>query len=130
MSLIFPYINILRPLNLIFAALSVVIAAYLTDSLNQTSIIMNGVMVVVSFAGASNILNDILDINIDKINCPERILPSGKLKIFQALLIMGILFSVGIIASTYLLPIGKNISLFLILPILILYTPIFKKLPL
>ena len=68
MSLIFPYINILRPLNLIFTALSVVVVAYLTDSLNQTSIIISGVMVVVSFAGASNILNDLLDINIDKKN--------------------------------------------------------------
>mgnify|MGYP007063637658 CR=1 FL=1 len=65
MNSIFPYINILRPLNLIFSALSVVITAYLTDNLNQTVIIMNVAMVVVSFAGASNILNDIFDIHID-----------------------------------------------------------------
>ena len=83
MSLIFPYINILRPLNLIFSALSVVITAYLSDSFNQTAIIVNGVMVVISFAGASNILNDIFDINIDKKNQPHRPLPSSKISIWN-----------------------------------------------
>ena len=96
MSLIFPYINILRPLNLIFAALSVVIVAYLTDSLNQTSIIISGVMVVVSFAGASNILNDLLDINIDKKNKPNRPLPSGKISVWTALVYMLAIYFFGI----------------------------------
>ena len=79
MNQFFSYMNILRPLNLIFSALSVIIAAYLTHSLGQTATIINAVIVVVTFAGASNILNDIFDINIDRKNQPHRPLPSGKI---------------------------------------------------
>ena len=117
MSLIFPYINILRPLNLIFSALSVVITAYLTDSLNQTVIIMNGVMVVVSFAGASNILNDIFDINIDKKNQPDRPLPSGKISIRNALVYMLFIYFFGIYMLFNLSKLAIEIALAFVLPI-------------
>ena len=81
MNTFYSYMNILRPLNLIFSALSVIITAYLTHSLGQTVTIIYAVIVVVTFAGASNILNDIFDININKKNKPHRPLPSGE--IFQ-----------------------------------------------
>ena len=128
MNYIFSIFKILRPLNIFLSFISGIIAAFLIGALDSP-LLPYAIITILSYCGASNILNDILDINIDKINRPERILSSGKLKISYALLIMGMLFSVGIIASTYLLPIGKNISLFFVLPLLILYTPIFKKLP-
>jgi len=130
MSSIFPYINILRPLNLIFSALSVVVTAYLTNSLNQTVIIMNGAMVVVSFAGASNILNDIFDINIDKKNQPHRPLPSGKISVWNALVYMFAIYFFGIYMLFNLSELAIEIALVIVLPILVLYTPIFKRIPL
>ena len=96
MNPFFSYINILRPLNLIFSALSVIIAAYLTQSLNQTATIINAVIVVVTFAGASNILNDIFDINIDRKNQPHRPLPSGEISVWAALVYMVALYFAGI----------------------------------
>jgi len=97
--------------------------------LNQTVIIINTIIVVVSFAGASNILNDILDVHIDEVNRPDRILPSGQLRIKDALILMGFLYGVGLTACTYLHPLGRQIALFNVLPLLILYTPLFKRLP-
>jgi len=86
-------------------------------------------LVVLCFAGASNILNDVLDINIDKINRPNRMLTSGHLKTQEALFLMSILYALGIIATSYLHPIGQQIALALVLPLLVLYTPLFKRLP-
>jgi geranylgeranylglycerol-phosphate geranylgeranyltransferase len=130
MHSIFPYINILRPINLIFSALSVIITAHLTDSLHQTIIIINAVVVVVSFAGASNILNDIFDINIDKKNQPYRPLPSGKISIWNALVYMLAIYFFGIYALFNLSELAIEIALLIVLPILILYTPVFKRIPL
>ena len=127
MSAILSYIKILRPLNLIFSALSVIITAYLTDSLNQTVIIMNAVMVVVSFAGASNILNDIFDINIDKKNKPYRPLPSGEISVWMALVYMLSIYFLGIYLLFNLSELAIEIALVIVLPILVLYTPIFKR---
>ena len=84
---------------------------------------------VLCFAGASNILNDILDVHIDEVNCPQRVLTSGKLQIREALFLMSILYALGILAASYLHPLGRHIALILVLPLLVLYTPLFKRLP-
>lgn len=130
MNTIFSYMNLLRPLNLIFSALSVIIAAYLTHSLNQTVTIINAVIVVVMFAGASNILNDIFDINIDKMNQSHRPLPSGEISIWAALVYMLALYFGGIYMSFYLPELAMEMALVLVLPTLVLYTPLFKRIPL
>ena len=70
-----------------------------------------------------------LDIHIDEINRPNRVLTSGRLQIREALLLMSILYALGIIATSYLHPMGQQIALALVLPLLVLYTPLFKRLP-
>ena len=86
-------------------------------------------LVVLCFAGASNILNDVLDIHIDKVNRPDRVLPSGQLQINDALILMSFLYALGIVACTFLHPLGRQIALITVLPLLVLYTPLFKRLP-
>ena len=130
MKQFFSYMNILRPLNLIFSALSVIITAYLTHSLSQTTIIINAVIAVVTFAGASNILNDILDINIDKKNQPHRPLPSGEISVWAALVYMLAIYLLGIYMLFNLSKLAIEIALVIVLPTLVLYTPIFKRIPL
>ena len=124
----FASIQILRPLNMILCLLAVLIAAFLIGGLSSPSLPYT-ILTVLCFAGASNILNDILDVHIDRINRPDRVLPSGRLKIFDALIIMVIIYGIGILACTYLQPLGKQIALFTVLPLLVLYTPLFKRLP-
>ena len=124
----FASIQILRPLNMILCLLAVLIAAFLIGGLSSHSLPYT-ILTVLCFAGASNILNDILDVHIDRVNRPDRVLPSGQLKILEALILMGVLYGVGILACTYLQPLGQQIALITVLPLLVLYTPLFKHLP-
>ena len=130
MKTIFPYITILRPVNLIFSALCVIITAFLTNSLFHTTKIFYAIIVVVSFAGGANILNDILDINIDNKNRPQRPIPSGKISTWSAIVYMLILYIIGIYIAFYLPWIARLIAVIIVLPILILYTSLFKSIPL
>ncbi|MDP6570512.1 MAG: UbiA family prenyltransferase [Candidatus Marinimicrobia bacterium] len=123
------FIKILRPLNLILSLLSVFIAAFLCEAISSPLLPFTA-MVVLSFAGASNILNDVLDIHTDEINRPLRILPSGRMKITEAVLFMAVLYGVGILSAFYLHPLGRNMGLIIVLPLLVLYTPLFKGIPL
>ena len=129
MNKLFAYITILRPLNLVLSLLSVFIAAWLCNAL-YSSLLPYVALVVISFAGASNILNDVLDIHIDEINRPQRILPSGRLRITESIFLMAILYGIGIFSAFYLHPMGRNIGLIIVFPILILYTPLLKGIPL
>ena len=124
----FACIQILRPFNMILCIISVLIAAFLINGLSS-HLLLYTILVVLCFAGASNILNDVFDVRIDEINQPERVLPSGRLKILEALFIMSILYVIGILACTYLLPLGQKIALITVLPLLVLYTPLFKRFP-
>ena len=121
-------VQILRPLNMILCLLAVIIAAFLIGGLSSP-LLPYAVLTVLSFSGASNILNDVLDLHIDTINRPKRVLPSGNIKISDAIILMGLLYGVGILACTYLHTIGRQIALFIVLPLLVLYTPLFKRLP-
>ncbi len=129
MNKLHAYIKILRPLNLILSLLSVFIAAFLCGTINSP-LLPFAALVVLSFAGASNILNDVLDIHTDEINRPMRILPSGRMNITEAVLFMAVLYGVGILSAFYLHPIGRNLGLIIVLPLLVLYTPLFKGIPL
>ena len=128
MNRLFAGIEILRPLNMILSLLAVFIAAWLVNGMTSP-LLPYTALVVLCFAGASNILNDVLDIHIDEINRPNRVLTSGRLQIREALLLMSILYALGIIATSYLYPLGQQIALALVLPLLVLYTPLFKRLP-
>ena len=129
MTSFFAYIQILRPLNLILCIISVLVSAWLINALTS-SLLPYTIIVVFCFTGAANILNDVLDVHIDIINKPKRILPSGYLSIRNAIVFMGLLFLIGILASTQINLLGRQIALILVLPMLVLYTPLFKQLPL
>ena len=86
MNILLVYIKILRPINMLLASLSVIITAYLTETLSKPTIIINAIIVVSLFVGASNILNDIFDVRIDKKNKPQRPLAAKKISSFQSLL--------------------------------------------
>ena len=120
--------HILRPLNMILCLLAIFIAAFLTGGL-LSELLPYTILTVLCFAGASNILNDVLDVRIDRVNRPDRVLPSGRLKILDALILMGVFYGAGILACTYLHPLGQQIAFITVLPLLVLYTPLFKRLP-
>jgi geranylgeranylglycerol-phosphate geranylgeranyltransferase len=76
----------------------IVITSYLVGG-NFTAIgfvVVYGFLALYSTLSAGYILNDICDLEVDKINCPDRILPSGGIARKTALISSILLFIVGI----------------------------------
>ncbi len=74
-----PFIKILRPLNGLITSLTVWISYFIAGGeFNQ----LNGILAAAAgffFNGFANSVNDIIDIEIDRINRPDRPLPSGRM---------------------------------------------------
>ena len=68
-----------RPLNGLITALSVGIGALTTDQAPAWSAILFAAFSAALINGAGNAFNDLMDIDVDRINRPLRPLPSGRL---------------------------------------------------
>ena len=122
------YIKILRPLNLLISALCVLLSAFI---LNQLTVnLLPIILVVLLLAGFSNILNDIIDYKIDTANNLDRPISSNLISIKAAILYAILLLLFGCIIAFTFNSITKSLIFFAIIPLLILYTPILKKIPL
>ncbi len=81
-------IEILRPINDIMGSLTVIIGVLNTRfDIDPIILILNlilGVLTYFFIAGAGNVINDYYDIEIDKINRPERPIPRGSITLNQA----------------------------------------------
>lgn len=130
MKRFFYYIKLTRPLNCLITALVVLVGGVISSSQNSIEINLILASVVAAIVAASgNVINDIFDIEIDKIAHPDRPLASGKLKIIEAkifyIVLIIIAISISLILSNQLL----IITVFAI-SLLYLYSFILKKIPL
>ncbi|MHA1292946.1 MAG: geranylgeranylglycerol-phosphate geranylgeranyltransferase [Promethearchaeota archaeon] len=96
-------IEILRPVNGIMGSLTVVIGILNTrvgipSEILALNIIL-GILTYFFISGSGMIINDIYDYEIDKINRPERPLPSGRLDLKNAKILFILTFSIGILLS-------------------------------
>lgn len=84
MKKLFYFIQISRPINFTISFFSLIVAGLICyDNLLNMNIFLAGISAAfVSSAG--NIINDIYDIEIDKLNRPERILVSKKISVAEA----------------------------------------------
>ncbi|MEO0293775.1 MAG: geranylgeranylglycerol-phosphate geranylgeranyltransferase [candidate division WOR-3 bacterium] len=118
----------MRLLNSFIAGATVLLGGFLSVSKINFSIFLAGLSTIFITIGG-NLINDFFDLPIDKINKPERPIPSGKIKKNEALLISIILFLFGNILLSFLglklLIVGFTATI-----LLIIYTPFLKKLPL
>ena len=131
-STIISLIQLCRPLNVIVTGVVVVvggvIAAQQAGIPLQTTVYLAGISAAL-VAAAGNVVNDVYDLEIDKINRQERPLPAGKVEIATAVLWSRVLFLIGIL-------LGFNMSLSLGLIALFVavllwgYSYKLKKLPL
>ena len=122
--------RLLRPLNLLQGTLAVLVAAALQPAWPAATAILQTLAVLLAFAGASNALNDWFDYPIDRINRPHRPLASGALPRRAGLIIAVFLFAMGTLAALPLPQEARRIALWIALPLLVLYTPVFKPRPL
>ncbi|MBD3234199.1 MAG: hypothetical protein GF315_10805 [candidate division Zixibacteria bacterium] len=97
-----PFIKILRPLNGLIASLTVWISYFIAGGeFNQLS----GIIAAIAgflFNGFANSVNDIIDIEIDRINRPDRPLSSGKMSRKSAIIESGILGLSALVLSASL----------------------------
>lgn len=96
-------IEITRPINCLMGALTVLIGLLNTRfSVPLDKLIINiilGVITYIFLAAAGNIINDIYDIEIDKVNRPNRPIPRGSISLKQAKGLFFLSLIVGIILS-------------------------------
>jgi geranylgeranylglycerol-phosphate geranylgeranyltransferase len=127
-------------LNCIIAGTSLFVGILITlgvDLLVENLLVfILGSIIITLISAGGFVINDIYDYEIDKINQPGRILPSGSISLKTAKLYTLILFSIGFFLSLVVLVLDTTINLGLIPPIitlvgiifLFLYASIFKKL--
>lgn len=123
-------LKIIRPLNCIIAGFSIFLAGYLSNNYD----IKLPQMLFLPIAGilvtaAGNIINDIFDIEIDKINRPQRPLASNILSVKFAKSYYSILVIISIILSSYVNIYALSIVIFSNI-IIFFYSYRLKSLPL
>ncbi|MFX1460908.1 MAG: geranylgeranylglycerol-phosphate geranylgeranyltransferase [Promethearchaeota archaeon] len=98
-------IEILRPINDIMGSLTVIIGILNTrTNISAYLVIMNIILGVITYffvAGSGMVINDIYDLEIDKINRPERPIPSERITIKQAKIIFLTTYGIGVGLSIF-----------------------------
>lgn len=94
------YWRIIRPVNSIVAGLAAALAYLIATGTLIPSVILL-IVIVTLITGAGNTINDYFDLAIDRVNRPDRPLPSGTVTTTGALFFAGILFTGGILLSLF-----------------------------
>jgi 4-hydroxybenzoate polyprenyltransferase len=122
------YFQIIRPLNLIITAFASFIAYYIVaEQIIYTNLILI-IAATVLTAGAGNIINDIIDIDIDTINKPHRPLPSKNMSVSSAYISYTVLAGSSITAG-FFLGYHSFAAVILVNFILLFYTIFLKRRP-
>lgn len=100
------YIQISRPANIITAIADVLAGIAITNCLISfpTTVFPNVIalcIATIGLYGGGIVFNDIFDLELDKIERPERVIPSGKISKQNAILFGSLLFFVAIMAAFY-----------------------------
>lgn len=98
------YIELTRPANGLIAAASILVGAVITGGLDPVWRIALACISGFCIAGGGNSINDYFDIEIDRINRPNRPLPSARLSRKGSLLFTLTLFVIGTGAGVLLGP--------------------------
>lgn len=94
------YFTLIRPLNAAAAGLATIIAYLIaTGTLIPQVLLLFLVVTLVTAAG--NVINDYFDIGIDRVNRPDRPIPSGQVSPGSARAYAGVLFLAGILICLF-----------------------------
>lgn len=98
------FLKLMRPMNGIMTAVSVLIGAVIILKLGAFLNPATYIAMLAAFliSGAGNAINDYVDVEADKVNRPSRPIPSGKVGKRAALAFSILLFLVGIALSLFI----------------------------
>ncbi|MHA1270664.1 MAG: UbiA family prenyltransferase [Candidatus Helarchaeota archaeon] len=88
------FLGLIRPINTVGVVIAVLLGALIAGGINFYSTLICILAAFTASAGGM-VENDIIDLEIDRINAPERVLPSSKLSKKSAIIFMIILFSIS-----------------------------------
>ena len=130
MKIVADYVRILRPLNILISAVTVLACADILNALENTPLLIYTILTVGLFIGGANIFNDIQDNKEDKINKPDRAIASGSLFLKAAGNYAKLLFISGA-GMCFLLPLSAALVAWIIaFPLMIVYSLKLKSRPL
>ncbi|MAT39133.1 MAG: geranylgeranylglycerol-phosphate geranylgeranyltransferase [Ectothiorhodospiraceae bacterium] len=121
------FISIVRPINAAITALSIAVAAAI--AWNAGALLLDALLASIAgflIAGFGNAVNDVFDLEIDKVNKPERPLPSGKISFRSAQIFAAILAAAGIGLSLLLHGVASLIAAATV-ALLYFYAAYFKR---
>ena len=122
------YIKILRPFNLLISIICVLLSAFILNELTEN--LLPIISVIFLLGGFSNIINDIIDYKIDYANNLNRPIASNIISIKGAFLYSLLLLLIACIIIINFNILTRLLIFIIIIPLIILYTPFFKKIPL
>lgn len=122
------YLEIIRPLNCAITFISVLVGAWIGRGMGWSMHLILAGCAGFAACAFGNIVNDLMDIEIDRINDPHRPLPSGRVRRKWAIAFAAFSGLAGILIA---LPLGRNPMLLVLcaLILLFLYAIYFKKTP-
>ncbi len=122
-----PYIQLLRPSNFVITFFSIGVASLLSGGTGAQWAAIAGAACSGAFIGAGGmVVNDVLDIDIDKVNKPDRPLANGSVPLEHAKLLYMILNAVGLAFGFLLPPAAQYIALFAVL-FIYFYSAVLKR---
>jgi geranylgeranylglycerol-phosphate geranylgeranyltransferase len=125
-----PFIRLLRPSNVFITSASVFLSALLAGgSIRNMPAMMCAAAAAGLIGGAGMVINDYFDIEIDRINKPDRPLPSGSISKRTALLYYGVLTASGLLLNIPLNSETKVISVAAVV-LIFFYSSTLKRTPL
>ncbi|MFW9983812.1 MAG: geranylgeranylglycerol-phosphate geranylgeranyltransferase [Candidatus Odinarchaeota archaeon] len=111
------FITIMRPANPLFGSLTAIIGVLTTNTfiisnlmlvrwtiLDLLIVLILTALSYIFIAAAGNVINDIYDLEVDKVNRPDRPLPSGQMTVRQAKAWTAILVLLGLFFSALTIP--------------------------
>jgi len=90
-------LRLTRPVNVLIGIFSIFIGALITGTIQPLGRVLLACGSGGLIAGAANAINDVFDLEIDRINRPDRPLPSGKVNPATARIFALVLFGLGVL---------------------------------
>ena len=104
------FYKLARPFNAITGALAVFLGGYVAGTGEWSSVAL-AALVTFLVTGAGNAWNDYLDVEIDKINQPQRVLPSGQISPRAAWIFSVVLTGLALIIAAFINPAAFLVAL-------------------
>ena len=104
------FIRITRPHNAVVAGLTALVGYLIaTGTLTPPSLLLAVVVALITAGG--NVINDVFDVEIDRINRPERPIPAGEISLAGAKAYTAVLFAGGLLTAALTTPLCFAIAL-------------------